>query len=92
MEPAAVEGLVGRGLVLEIALHHHVAAEHHLAHGSTVGGDRPHRLGVEDVESLERVNTHALARLQTRLDLGVERVPLFVPVVDDGGPVGSVSP
>ena len=75
------------GLVLEVALHHHVAAEHHLAHRLPVGGDRLHRLGVEDVERLERVIAHALARLQMRLGLGVERVPLVLPVVDHGGAV-----
>ena len=84
MEPAAGEGLVGRRLVLEIALHHDIAAEHHLAHRLAVGRHGLHRFGVEHVERLERVIAHALARLEMRLGLCVERVPLLLPVVDDG--------
>ena len=84
MEPAAGEGLVGRGLVLEVALHHDVAAEHDLAHRLPVGRNRRHRLGVHHVERLERMVADALARLEMRLGLGVERVPLLLPVVDHG--------
>ncbi len=87
MEPAAGEGLVGRGLVLEIALHHHVAAKHHLAHRLAVGGHAQHRLGVHHVERFERVIAHALARLQSGLRRRVERGPLLLPVVDDSGAV-----
>ena len=36
MEPAAAEGLVGRGGVFQIALHHQIAPEEHLAHGRAV--------------------------------------------------------
>ena len=46
MEPTAGEGLVGRGLVLEIALHHHVAAKHHLAHRPPSAGTGVHRIRV----------------------------------------------
>ena len=75
MKPAAREGLVGRGFVLQIALHHDIAAEHHLAHRLAVGGHAFHRLRVDDVERLERVIAHALARFQLRLRRAVERVP-----------------
>ena len=75
------------GLVLEVALHHHIAAEHHFAHRFSVGGHRPHRLGVHDVERLERMIANALARLEMRLRVGVERVPLVLPVVDHRRPI-----
>ena len=75
VKPAALEFLLGRRLVLEIALHHHVAAEHHLAQRLAVARHRLHGLGIEHVERLERHVAHALARLLGGLLGGGERVP-----------------
>src|SRR3984893_9094066 len=40
VEPAADEYLLARRLVLHIALHHHLAAKHYLAHALAVAIDR----------------------------------------------------
>ena len=63
MEPAAREGLGGGGRVLEIALHHDVAAEHDLAEGLAVGRHGLHGLGVDHVEGFEHRIAHALPGL-----------------------------
>src|SRR5580658_6509551 len=83
MKPPARESLVGRRLVLEVALHYDVATEHHFAHRFSVGGHGDHRFRIDDIERLERMIADALTRLQMRLALRVERVPLVLPVVDD---------
>ena len=92
MKPAARESLVGRGLVLEIPFHDDIAAKHHFAHRLAVGGHALHRFGINDVEPLQRVIAHALARLQHGLLVGFERVPFVLPVVDDRRTIGLGQP
>ncbi len=88
MEPAAPEGL-GRGLgVLEIALHHDVAAEHDLAHGLAIGGHALHRLGIHHGEILERMVANALPRLLGGARRAVEQVPVGLPVIDHRRAIG----
>ncbi len=67
MEPAALEGLRGGGGILQVALHHHIAAEHDLAQGGAVRGNGLHRVRIEDVERFEHRIAHALARLERRV-------------------------
>ena len=52
--------------VLQVALHHDVAAEHDLAHGLAVGRHRLHRLGVEHRHAFLQRVAHALAAVQPR--------------------------
>src|SRR5262249_31185642 len=60
VEPAALEGPRGRLGVLVVALHHVVAAHHHLAERSAVGGDVGHAI-VDDAK-VGRVDArHTLA-------------------------------
>ena len=55
-------------------------------------GDRLHRCRIEHVELLEHRIAHALARLLCGLLVSREAVPVAVPVVDDGRPVGLGQP
>ena len=67
MKPAAGKGL-GRGLgVLQIALHHDIAAEHDFAHGLAVGRHIGHVVCVHHRHTLLQRVAHALAAVQARL-------------------------
>src|SRR3546814_13719728 len=57
VKPAAAEGFLGRRRVLEIALHHGVAAQHELAHGRAVARHRDHRAGVDQDRKSTRLNS-----------------------------------
>ncbi len=88
MEPAALEG-IGRGArILQIALHHHVAAEHHLPHGLPVGRNPHHRFGIHHREVLQRMVAHPLPRLAGGAVWRWQGVPHHLPVIDDGGAIG----
>src|SRR3546814_2547453 len=58
VEPAAGEGRVGRGRVLQIALHHDVAAHEDLAQRLAVGRYRRQRLRVGDPQAVEVGRAH----------------------------------
>ncbi len=92
MKPAARKGFRRRLLVLEISLHHHIAAEHDLAHGLAVARHFFHRLRVAHGKSFQHGIGHALPRLHLRALLRVELVPFVVPGVYHGGPVGFGEP
>ena len=87
-EPAALEGGLRRGRVLQVAAHHHVAAEHHLAEARAVGGQRLHRLGIAHVEPFQHGVAHALAGLLPRTLVRRQRVPFLVPRIDHRRAVG----
>ena len=88
MEPAAGKGFVGRGRVLQVALHHQVAAEHDLAQRLAVGRHLGHGLRVAHRQGRQRQVAHPLPRLQRRLPPQRQRVPVGVPVVDHAGTIG----
>ena len=84
MEPAAGEGCLGRLGVLQVALHHDVAAHHDLAHRRAVGRHGLQGVGVADVERFQRLVADALAGHQLGLFGRRQGVPGAVPFVDDG--------
>ncbi len=88
MKPAAGEGLARGGRILQIALHHHIAADHDLAHGLRVLRYRLHGHGVGDHQVLKHVVGHALARLLLRARLVGQVVPFVVPGAHHGRSVG----
>ncbi len=69
MEQPPAKALSVAALFLESFLHHHIAAEHHFTHRFAVGRRGRHRVGVHDVERLERMVANALAGFQMRLYL-----------------------
>ena len=88
MKPAAGERLLGGFFVLEIALHHDIAAEHDLAQRLAVGLDVFHGLGVHHRKPFERVIAHALADALVEPILGRKLVPGGMPLIQRGGTVG----
>ena len=92
VEPAALERLARRLLVVEVAHHHVVAAHDDLAERLAVGGHVLHVL-VDHAQALRHDRADALARAQLRLLLVVAVVPVRVPrahgerAVDLGQPV-----
>ena len=92
MKPAAGKRLVAGGLVLEIALHHHIAAEHDFAERGPVARHWLHAVRIEHVERLERQIAHALARFLCRLLRRIELVPFGMPVVHHRRAVGLGQP
>jgi hypothetical protein len=86
-EPAAGERISRRLGILEIALHRDVAAEHDLAHGLAVGGNRGHGLGIHHRQALFHEVAHALAAVQAGALADVERAPLLVLRAHGGRPV-----
>ncbi|MGY3467361.1 hypothetical protein ACVW0I_004232 [Bradyrhizobium sp. LM6.11] len=87
VKPAAFEGVPGRLLVLEVALHHDVAAEHDLADGLAIARHLPHGLRIDDGDAfLERVG-HALPPLQAGALGGGEFIPAGLLGADRGGAV-----
>ena len=80
-------------LVLQIALHDDVAAEHDLADRLAVGGCLPHGLRVHHGQALQRGIAHALPRLLAPARAPpVEAIPFAMPFVDDRRPVGLGQP
>ena len=88
MEPAAGKGFVGRGLVVEIALHHNIAAEHDFAQRLAVGGHLDHGVGIHDGQAFEGNGAHTLACALGRDVRGGQIVPGGLPFIDDGGAIG----
>ena len=86
VEPAAGEGLLGGLLVLQVALHHQVAAEHDLAHGLAVGGHRLHGHRVEHGDRLLHVVAHALAAVALGAAVDRRAFPLGVLAHTEAGP------
>src|SRR5260370_25027400 len=75
MKPAAGKGLFGGLFVLEITLHHDIAAEHHLADRLAVARHLAHGFGIEYRDGfLQRVG-HALPALALRALIGGKVVP-----------------
>jgi len=67
MVPTAGERLLGRLRILEVALHHQVAAEHDLAHRFVVPGHRFHGGRFKDGDRLLRMVANALPAVQVDL-------------------------
>ena len=88
MKPAAFEALAGCGRVFQVALHHHIAAEHDLADGLPVPGHRVHGLRIAHRQILQNGVVDALPGLDRGLLPGGQAVPFVMPCVDDGGTVG----
>ena len=87
MKPAAGKGLFGGLFVLEITLHHDIAAEHHLAGGLAVARHLAHGFGVEHRDSfLQRVG-HALPALALRALIGGQIIPTRLFRADRGGAI-----
>src|SRR5215471_13603116 len=84
MKPAAGEGVVARLLVLKIAFHHHITAEHDLAQSLAVARNRTHGFRIDDIERVEYGIGDALARFLGGLIGRIERLPFAVPIVDGG--------
>ena len=88
MEPAAIESL-GRGAgVLQVALHHQIAAHHDLAEGLAVLGHRLQGVRVGHHQAVEQQLAHTLTGLQAGTLLGRRRIPLVLPGTDHAGAVG----
>ncbi|MPL88378.1 hypothetical protein SDC9_34398 [bioreactor metagenome] len=87
-EPAAGKGLVGGGGVLEVPLHHVVAAHEDLAHRHAIGRHRLLGVGVRHHDLFHRVVAHALPRLEFRALGQRQPVPFLVPGAGDAGAVG----
>ena len=62
VKPAMLEGCFGRRRVLQIALHHRVAAQHQLAHRAAVRRNIDHRLRIDDALAVECQIGDPLAR------------------------------
>src|SRR5215831_19087690 len=87
VEPAAGERIARRLGVLQIALHRDVAAEHDLAHGLAVGGDRLHGLRIHHRQPLLHQVAHALAAVPLGAHADVEVLPLLLARAHRRGPV-----
>ena len=90
--PAAAEGVCGCVRVLEVTLHHEVAAEHDLAHGFTVPGHRLHGIGVHHRDAFLSVVAHALAPVQCDLFCQRQVAPLVVLGAHGCRPIGFGEP
>ena len=69
MQPAAAQGFRRRLGIVQIALHHGVAAQHQFADGLAVSRHRGHGFGVQDRLVKERRVAHPLTRHFKRLVL-----------------------
>ena len=67
--------LIGGFLVLEVALHHDIPAEHHFADGLAVARYLAHSLGVEHGDGFLKRIRHALAPLLLRARFRRQRIP-----------------
>src|SRR5205814_9189177 len=85
--PAAREGAGGRFGVIEVALHHVVAAHHGLAHGLAVAGHVVH-LGVHDADRVGDEVVHPLAAEQPRPVLSGHGRPALLRLAHSVGGVG----
>ncbi|MNQ31925.1 hypothetical protein D3C85_453080 [compost metagenome] len=79
MEPAALEGLGSGGGVLQVALHHRVAAHEDLAEGLAVARHRLEGLRIADHHPFQGRVAHALAGLDARPLVERQGVPFGVP-------------
>ncbi len=82
MEPAAGEGFLGGAGILQVALHHGIAAHEDLADGLAVARHRLEGLRVGHHHPFEGRVAHALARLDRGASLQRQVVPLAVPGAD----------
>src|SRR5215471_13112744 len=87
VEPAAGERLARRLGVLQIALHGDVAAEHDLAHGLAVCGNRLHRQRIHHRQPLLHQVAHALPAVALGAPADVEVLPLLLARAHRRGPV-----
>ncbi|MNZ32539.1 hypothetical protein D3C78_498700 [compost metagenome] len=79
MEPAAGEGFLGGAGVLQVALHHRVAAHEDLAEGLAVARHRLEGLRIADHHPFQGRVAHALAGLDACPLVERQGVPLLVP-------------
>ena len=78
MEPSAGKRLAGGGLVLQIALHHDVAAKDHLAHGGGITRHLQAGLRIDHGAGLLHLIAHALAGVEIGLLADRQRLPFLV--------------
>ena len=88
MKPATGKGLIGGGLVFQIALHDDIAAKHHLADCLAIMRDLLHGERIANTQALEPGIANALARLLCGTCRLVEMVPVAMPFIDDGRAIG----
>ncbi len=88
MEPPPGEGLARRLRVLEIALHHRIAAQHELAKASAIGGDGGEGFGIAHARLGQHGMRHALAGEEGGLFLERQGIAPLLPGIDHGGAVG----
>ena len=86
--PAARERRRARLRVLEVALHHRVAAQHHLAEGRAVARHRCARRRIADLQARERGHRHALPGHAPRALRQRQRGPVVLRCAQRGGAVG----
>ena len=75
MKPAADKRFLGGFFVLQVPLHHDVAAEHNLADGLTVTRHFVHRFGIDHSHGFLKRVGHALPAFQLGTLLGRQLVP-----------------
>ena len=90
-QPPAKASAVAAG-ILQIALHHRVAAQHELAHRRTVGRHGFMRRGVHHRRFLDHRRDHALARHEGGLLVDRQVVQAGLPEADGRGAVGLGQP
>ena len=78
MKPAAGKRIAGGGFVLQIALHHDVAAKDHLTHGGGIARHLQPCLRINDGAGLLHLIAHALAGIEVGLFADRERLPFIV--------------
>src|SRR5690606_19505451 len=88
MKPAALEGFGGGGRVLQVALHHGVAAHEDLADGLAVLRYRLQGLRIGDHDPFQGRVAHALTGFDLGAFLQRHLIPLVVPGTDGHGTVG----
>ena len=88
MKPAAGKCRLARRFVLQITLHHHITAEHHLAQSLAIARHRFHGLRIDNIERFQHRIGDALARFLGGLVGRVQRLPFTMPIIDGGRPIG----
>src|SRR5690606_24289318 len=88
MEPATFEGFGGGARVLQVALHHGIAAHEDLTDGLAILGHRLQGLGVGNHDPFQGCIAHTLAGFDIRALLQRQLIPLAMPGADSYRTVG----
>ncbi len=92
VEPAAVEALLGGRLVLQIALHQGITAQHQFADRGAVGRDVRHRLAIDNALPAEGQTCHSLPRHAPGALVDGQSLPCFLPGADRRGSIALGQP